>query len=141
MSVPFELGIVFRGFVMVSHEFKPYSVSGKTTKDLRGSFISAINTFIETAFQNTELEYLESGNTLFVFKIGQIKPKDYPDKEAVILYGLLEKTKKKTDKIVKKFLEKVKPILELFAQRYHDADFSELDQFHPFQQEIVKFFE
>ena len=69
------------------------------SKDLRGGFISAINTFAKTAFNNLSLEYLESGNILFIFKALEIQSANYHVAEPVILYGLIDKKKKDTDKI------------------------------------------
>ncbi|MHA1242787.1 MAG: hypothetical protein ACTSQU_18695 [Promethearchaeota archaeon] len=71
MKELYEIGIVFRGFILVSFEFKKIEKKDKVkdvSKDLRGGFISAINTFAKTAFNNLSLEYLESGNILFIFK-------------------------------------------------------------------------
>ena len=113
MKELYEIGIVFRGFILVNCEFKKIEKEendSRASKDLRGGFISAINTFAKSAFNNLCLEYLESGNLLFVFKAYEIQTADYDDKEPVILYGLLDKKKKDTDKIVKKFLSKIDPI-------------------------------
>ena len=142
MKELYEIGIVFRGFILVNCEFmkieKEENVS-KANKDLRGSFISAINMFAKNAFNNLCLEYLESGNILFVFKAYEIQVADSVDKEPIILYGLLDKKKKDTDKIVKKFLSKIDPILNLFISRYAHKDFSEITQFEPFQNDIKEF--
>jgi hypothetical protein len=135
MKELYEIGIVFRGFVLVNCEFN----DSKINIDLRGGFISAINTFAKSAFNNLCLEYLESGNILFVFKAYEIQTADYDDKEPVILYGLLDKKKKDTDKMVKKFLSKIDPILNLFISRYANKDFSESAQFKSFQNDIKEF--
>ena len=142
MKELYELGFVFRGFVLVNHVFKelPLQKEQGVTKDLRGAFISAINTFSETAFNKSSLEYLESGNILFIFKLANIQSGDNNEKEPLILYGLTIKKKKDADKTVKKFLEKVEPILQLFISRYSNKDFTELDQFEPFKEEIEGFF-
>ncbi|MFX0026137.1 MAG: hypothetical protein ACFE8M_06955 [Candidatus Hermodarchaeota archaeon] len=140
MKELYELGIVFRGFVLVKHKFRHLRDQNEKTKDLRGAFISAITTFAETAFNNLSLEYLESKNTLFIFKTSEIKTSDSNLEEPIILYGLTEKKKKDTDKIVKKFLEKVEALLKLFISRFQDRDFTELDQFEPFKQEIENYF-
>ncbi|MFX0009912.1 MAG: hypothetical protein ACFE9R_06335, partial [Candidatus Hermodarchaeota archaeon] len=69
MKELYEIGIVFRGFILVNYEFKKLDKDdspSKANKDLRGSFISAINTFAKNAFNNLSLEYLESSNILFV---------------------------------------------------------------------------
>lgn len=142
MKELYEIGIVFRGFILVNYEFKKVEneeILNKANKDLRGSFISAITLFAKNAFNNLSLEYLESGNILFVFKAYEIQAADCDDKEPIILYGLLDKGKKDTDKIVKKFLQKIDPILTLFISRYANKDFSEINQFEPFQNDIKKF--
>ncbi|MFX1493481.1 MAG: hypothetical protein ACFFBZ_04300 [Promethearchaeota archaeon] len=140
MKELYELGIVFRGFVLVKHKFRHLKAQNEKTKDLRGAFISAITTFAESAFNNLSLEYLESQNTLFIFKSSEIKTSDSNLQEPIILYGLTDKKKKDTDKFVKKFLEKVEVVLQLFISRFQNRDFTELDQFEPFKEEIESFF-
>lgn len=137
-----EIGIVFRGFILVNYEFKKVEKEenqNKATKDLRGSFISAINLFAKNAFNNLSLEYLESSNILFVFRAYEIQAVDCNYKEPIILYGLVDKKKKDADKYVKKFLQKIDPILSLFISRYANKDLSEINQFEPFQNEIKEF--
>jgi hypothetical protein len=138
-----ELGIVFRGFILVKNLFKNgFDYEEKDPcKDLRGPFITAINSFAQNAFNNLSLEYLESNNNLFIFKAHNIKAQDSDYPEPVILYGLTEGKKKDPDKIVKKFLEKSEPIIQLFITRYTNKDLTELSQFEPFQDEIRKFFD
>ena len=142
MKELYEIGFVFRGFILVNQIFKnlPAQKEHGLDKDLRGAFISAINTFVHTAFNKSSLEYLESGNILFIFKIAEIQSEDNRDKEPIILYGLVDKSKKKSDKLVKKFFERVTPILQLFIQRFDKADFTELNQFEPFQDIMREFF-
>jgi len=137
----YEIGFVFRGFVLVNHVFKdlPAQKEHGINKDLRGAFISAINAFTETAFNKTSLEYLESGNILFIFKMAEIQSDDNNIKESLILYGLVDKSKKKSDRLVNKFFEKVNPILQLFIQKFNGANFSELNQFELFERIIMDF--
>ncbi|MFX1310167.1 MAG: hypothetical protein ACFFB6_01865 [Promethearchaeota archaeon] len=118
----------------------PIQKESGINKDLRGAFISAINTFVDTAFNKNSIEYLESGNILFIFKIAEIQPGDNRIKEPIILYGLVDKSKKKSDKLVRKFFERVDPMLQLFLQKYRNADFTELNQFEPFQEVMQEFF-
>ncbi len=142
MKELYEIGIVFRGFVLVNHVFKNIKIKDNLknpNKDLRGAFISAINIFVKNAFNNLSLEYLESNNILFIFKAFDILPSDSDEKEPIILYSLIDKKKKDTDKFVKKFLEKIEPISLLFVSRYSNKDFSELNQFEAFQNEIKEF--
>ncbi len=139
----YEIGIVFRGFLLVNHKFKKLPVvkdARSTDVDLRSAFISAITTFAESAFGNTSLEYLEMQNFLFIFKINLIQPSDNNEEEPVILYGLVERKRKNADKFVRKFFEKATPIIELFKQKYNHKDFTELDQFKPFSDEMRNFF-
>ena len=126
---------------MVNHVFKdlPIQRDHGVTKDLRGAFISAINAFSETAFNNSSLEYLESGNILFIFKLTDIQSGDNNVKEPLILYGLVDKSKKKSDKLVNKFFDRVNPILQLFVQKFNGANFSELNQFEGFEERVVEF--
>ena len=88
MKELYELGIVFRGFVLVNQVLKELPVQKESgiNKDLRGAFISAINTFADTAFNKNSIEYLESGNILFIFKIAKIQSEDNRVKEPIILY-------------------------------------------------------
>ncbi|MCK4481508.1 MAG: hypothetical protein KAV01_13345 [Candidatus Lokiarchaeota archaeon] len=138
----YEIGFVFRGFVLVNHTFKelPIQKDHGINKDLRGAFISAINTFVDTAFNKNSLEYLESGNILFIFKISEVQSVDNHVKEPIILYGLVDKSKKKSDKLVRKFFEKVDPMLQLFIQRYNGVDFTQLNQFEYFNETLLEFF-
>jgi len=126
---------------MVNHVFKdlPTQKDHGVTKDLRGAFISAINAFTETAFNNSSLEYLESGNILFIFKLADIQSGDNNVKEPLILFGLVDKSKKKSDKLVNKFFDRVNPILQLFIQKFNGANFSELNQFEDFEEKVVEF--
>ena len=142
MKELYEIGLVFRGFVLVSHVFKNIEKKKNLkiiNKDLRGAFISAINLFAKNAFNNLSLEYLESNNILFIFKAFEIQASDSNQKESIILYSLIDKKKKDTDKFVKKFLQKIEPISLLFVSRYSNKDFSEITQFRPFQNEIKEF--
>ena len=138
-----ELGIVFRGFILVKHLFKNgfHHQEEDPCKDLRGPFITAINSFAQNAFNNLSLEYLESSNNLFIFKAHEIKSQDSDDPEPVILYGLTERKKKDPDKLVKKFLEKSEPVIQLFITRYNNKDLTEISQFEPFREEIKDFFD
>ncbi len=142
MKELYELGFVFRGFVLVNHVLKELQLQKESgiNKDLRGAFISAINTFVDTAFNKNSIEYLESGNILFIFKIAEIQSVDNRVKEPIILYGLVDKSKKKSDKLVRKFFERVEPVLQLFIQKYNGADFTELNQFESFQEVVEEFF-
>lgn len=143
MKELYEIGLVFRGFVIVHHNLrlidKGNQLSGPE-KDLRGAFVSAISSFVETAFNDTSLEYLESGTFLFIFKMTHVQSSDSNDLEPIIMYGLVKKPKKKPDKVVKRFFEVTNPILQLFVQKYDGHDFCELSQFEPFKDEIEKFF-
>ncbi len=141
MKEVYEIGLVFRGFVLVTYTFKELHVQTEReiNQDLRGAFISAINAFTETAFNKTSIEYLESGHILFIFKMDEVQSKDNNVKEPIILYGLVDKSKKKSDKLVKKFFIKVEPILQLFIQKFSGVNFSELNQFEPFKDVIYNF--
>jgi hypothetical protein len=122
----YEIGIVFRGAILVNHFFKdiPGYQKKERHKDLRGPFISVINSFVSRAYDYNALEYFESGNFLCVFKIGEIRARDNPakKKEPLIFYGLVEK-KKKAEKLVKIFLVRVEPLVDLFIKRYTNLDF------------------
>ena len=129
MKELYEIGIVFRGFILVNYEFKDLEINEnphKVNKDLRGSFISAINMFAKNAFNNLSLEYLESSNILFIFKAYEIQAVDCDYKEPIILYGLVDKKKKDADKFVKKFLQKKSDnswfIIKWFKYKYRPMD-------------------
>jgi len=139
----YDVGIVFRGFVLVNNIFKelPGLKETESKKDLRGAFISAISSFTEVAFINNYLEYFESGNILFIFKMAEVKSSDNKSKEPIILYGLTEKGKKKSsDKYVKKFLSRAELVLESFIQQFSEKDFTELNQFEPFKEDLKEYF-
>ena len=135
----YEIGIVFRGFVLIQVKFQELPAQSQTDKDLRGAFISAINTFVENSL-NTSLEYLESKQLLFIFKIEEIQSSDGPHKEPVIMYGLVKK-KKKPDKQARKFLEEATPLIQMFKAKYNQKDFTESSQFQPFAKDIKNYFD
>jgi hypothetical protein len=141
MKELFEVGIVFRGFILTKYKFRDFKneVEENSDQDLRGAFISAINSFADKAFLNTSLEYLEMDKYLCIFKIKSIRTKMSNDKEALILYGLTERTRN-PDKYVEKFFEKINPIIEQFTLTYEGTDFTELNQFAPFKQELKEYF-
>ena len=122
----YEIGIIFRGTIICNYYFKdlPGQVKIEPHRDLRGAFISSINSFVSKTFKNNPLEYFESGNFLFAFKVSEIKAKDSPSrtKEAIIIYGIREK-KRSPGKIAKEFLKKAESLLNLFIERYRNIDF------------------
>ncbi len=126
----------------MSYDFKslPDKKELGVNKDLRGAFISAINAFADTAFNKSSIEYLESGNILFIFKMAEIQSSDNDFKESLILYGLVDKSKKKSDKLVRKFFERIDPIFQLFLQKFSGANFTELNQFENFEKIVGEFF-
>jgi len=138
----YDVGIVFRGFVIVNNVFKEFPIGkdSESKRDLRGAFISAISSFAESAFTNNHLEYLESEKFLFIFKMGEIKSKDNHKSEPIILYGLTDKKKKNPNKTIRKFLGKAELILESFIQKFDDKDFTEINQFQPFKNELQDYF-
>ena len=71
--------------------------------------------------------------------MAEIQSGDNNIKESLILYGLVDKSKKKSDKLVNKFFERVNPILQLFVQKFNGANFSELNQFEPFEKSMIGF--
>jgi hypothetical protein len=128
--------------VLINYIFRPLKRkqgSKEINIDLRGAFIAAINSFAKNTFNNLELEYLESNNILFIFKAVEIKAYDSRIPEPLILYGLIDKFPKDTDKFVKAFLQKSELLLELFKSRYNNKDFSELSQFKAFGNIIKDF--
>lgn len=140
MKYLYEIGVVFRGMILINHHFKEIPGKKKIApyKDLRGSFVRFINSFVSKTYIYDALEYLESGNFLFIFKIGEIKTKDNPSKlkEPLIFYGLVEK-KRKSDKQVKYFFKKIEPLLELFLKKYNNLDFTnELYRIQDFEFEL-----
>ncbi|MGV9173840.1 MAG: hypothetical protein ACOC35_14930, partial [Promethearchaeia archaeon] len=70
-----EIGFIVRGFVLCSAKFREHPALDQNnkavTKNLRGAFISAINSFAESYFSSdNELEYLESEEIVCIFKVG-----------------------------------------------------------------------
>ncbi|MBY8982766.1 MAG: hypothetical protein KGD57_07445 [Candidatus Lokiarchaeota archaeon] len=136
-----EIGIVFRGFVIVNHKFKVISNVSSTNiaDDLRGAFIDAINSFAKSAFHNCSLEYLEMQNFLFIFKIGEVLAGDSNLKEPFIMYGL-SKRRRNSDRFVKKFYEKLDFVMEFFTQKYAGEDFTEVQKFQDFKDDMKDYF-
>jgi len=137
----YEAGIIFRGFTLTNYILKDISVKTQKIihKDLRSSFISAITQFVESAFQGSTLEYLESGDFLFIFTTDSIHARDFNTVENIIAYAICDK-KKNVDKQVGKTIDKLKQILMLFIQKYNNENFISVDKFQNFKHEIETFF-
>ena len=136
----YEVGLIFRGFVIISHEFKELPVQASEKKDLRAAFISAISTFAEAAFNNNTLEFLETAGILFIFSLKKVKSRESRNDEPIIMYGLVDKKKKNSDKKVRKFIEKSELIFQRFLTEYHKKDFTDLSLFEPFERELKEYF-
>ena len=48
--------------------------------------------------------------------------------------------KKNPDKLVQKFLKKTEPILENFIQKYNNKDFTDINLFKPFNDDVKEYF-
>ena len=134
-----EIGVMFRGFTIVNHFFKSLPELKNFNTDLRSSFLSAINGFIESSYKNCFLEYLEMKNYLFIFKVEEIKSSDFPENEPLTFYLLVEKFKN-PDKILNKFNEKVMPLIQHFKQKYNQTNFSRISQFKSFKVHLKDYF-
>ena len=134
------MGFIFRGFVILSHDFKDLPARASEKRDLRGAFIAAINTFAETAFNNNTLEFLETAEILFIFSLKKVRSRESRGEEPIILYGLLDKKKKNSDKVVRKFIGKSELIFQRFITEYNDKDFTNLSLFEPFEEELKDYF-
>ncbi len=137
----YEAGVILRGFTLVNYIIRNVSVKTKKEvhKDLRSSFISAITQFVEKAFQGSTLEYLESGDILFIFITETIQAGDFNTVENILAYAICDK-KKNIDKEVEKVREKLKLMLIHFKQKYNNENFTIIDKFQDFKPEIEKFF-
>ncbi len=137
----YEAGVILRGFTLVNYIIRNVSVKTKKEvhKDLRSSFISAISQFVEKAFQGSTLEYLESGDILFIFITETIQAGDFNTVENILAYAICDK-KKNIDKQVEKVREKLKLMLIHFKQKYNNENFTIIDKFQDFKPEIEKFF-
>ncbi len=137
----YEAGVILRGFTLVNCIIRNVSVKTKKEvhKDLRSSFISAITHFVEKAFQGSTLEYLESGDILFIFITETIQAGDFNAVENILAYAICDK-KKNIDKQVEKVREKLKLMLIHFKQKYNNENFTIIDKFQDFKPEIEKFF-
>ncbi len=137
----YEAGVILRGFTLVNYIIRNVSVKTKKEvhKDLRSSFISAITQFVEKAFQGSTLEYLESGDILFIFITETIQAGDFNTVENILAYAICDK-KKNIDKQVEKVREKLKLMLIHFKQKYNNENFTIIDKFQDFKPEIEKFF-
>ncbi|MFO8020770.1 MAG: hypothetical protein R6U96_19260 [Promethearchaeia archaeon] len=139
-----EIGVIFRGFILFKHSFEKLDKykEKSSKKTLRGAFIEAMNKFAQKCFsKDSNLEYLESGDILFIFKYASAEPSDSKSKEDIIFYGLVNREKQKyTEKLVEDFLEKAETVLEKFLEKYNGADFTELDQFQSFKYDAIGHF-
>ncbi|MGV9173839.1 MAG: hypothetical protein ACOC44_03595 [Promethearchaeia archaeon] len=139
-----EIGVIFRGFVLFKHSFEKLDKHKEkdSKKTLRGAFIEAMNKFAQKCFsQNSNLEYLESGDVLFIFKYATVDPSDSNGEEDVIFYGLVKRKKQRyTEKFVEEFLEIAEEVLEKFVEKYDGVDFTELDQFQSFKYDAIGYF-
>lgn len=137
----YEAGVILRGFTLVNYIIRNVSVKTKKEvhKDLRSSFISAITQFVEKAFQGSTLEYLESGDILFIFITETIQAGDFNTVENILAYAICDK-KKNIDKQVEKVREKLKLMLIHFKQKYNNENFTIIEKFQDFKPEIEKFF-
>lgn len=137
----YEAGVILRGFTLVNYIIRNVSVKTKKEvhKDLRSSFISAITQFVAKAFQGSTLEYLESGDILFIFITETIQAGDFNTVENILAYAICDK-KKNIDKQVEKVREKLKLMLIHFKQKYNNENFTIIDKFQDFKPEIEKFF-
>jgi len=137
----YEAGVILRGFTLINYIIRNVSVKTKKEvhKDLRSSFISAITQFVEKAFQGSTLEYLESGDILFIFITETIQAGDFNTVENILAYAICDK-KKNIDKQVEKVREKLKLMLIHFKQKYNNENFTIVDKFQDFKPEIEKFF-
>ena len=134
-----ETGVIFRGYTVVNHFFKNLPELENFDTDLRNSFLTAINAFIQCAYKNSYLEYLEMDDILFMFKIEEIQSSDFHENEPLIFYILIEKFKN-PDKILKKFNEKVMPLIQQFKMKYNRVNFSKVSQFRPFKEQLKDYF-
>lgn len=73
----YEIGIIFRGTIICNYYFKdlPGQVKIEPYRDLRGAFISSINSFLSKTFKNNPLEYFESGKFYLLLKLVRSKQK------------------------------------------------------------------
>ena len=134
-----ETGVMFRGFTIVNHFFKSLPELKNFNTDLRSSFLSAIDTFIQSSYKNCFLEYLEMKNFLIIFKVEEIQSSDFTEKEPLTFYLLVEKFKK-PDKILNKFNEKILPLIQQFKMKYNHVNFSKISQFRPFKEQLKEYF-
>ncbi len=141
MKELYDVGIIFRGFTLSNYIRRDISVKTQMEihKDLRSTFISAITQFVKSAFQGSTLEYLESGDFLFIFTTDSIQAKDFNTVENIIAYAICDK-KKNVDKQVRKAIEKLRKMLNLFIQKYNNENFTAVDKFLQFRSEIEKLF-
>ena len=78
-------------------------------------------------------------NFLFIFKIGNVLAGDSNLQEPFIMYGLT-KRKRNSDRFVKKFYEKLDLVMQYFKQKYTGEDFTEVDKFREFSDEMKDYF-
>ncbi|MFX1258608.1 MAG: hypothetical protein ACFFAN_12155, partial [Promethearchaeota archaeon] len=108
-----EAGIMVRGYPLV---YSTYHHTGINEIDvvLRSGLLSGILNFIDTAFINEAIEYIESKNYTIAFKIEQIVGLKSIEPEPIVAYAILDK-EKKLDKFISK---KIIPFLKKVARNF-----------------------
>jgi hypothetical protein len=139
MGLICEVGILFRGFTVVSCQYQQ-TMSSEIDKDLRSGLLSAIIMFAENAFSSSTMEYLESDKFIIAFTQDKMKAIDSLGPEIVLGYCILNKKKK----LEKKIHTRIKPLLSqalvAFKSRYVGYNVSEVSLFQGFKHYLNELF-
>ncbi|GAB4319964.1 MAG: hypothetical protein Kow0069_23680 [Promethearchaeota archaeon] len=112
-----EVGIQFRGFVLVSEVF--YAVDGAVDVDLRGSLMSAIVSFAEQTFSG-DLQAFTFKKYALVFGARRVVAKGCRGEEPMVCYAVLDKELKARAR--QKVRERLERLLDAFLKSYAPAE-------------------
>ncbi|MBD3193491.1 MAG: hypothetical protein GF317_00435 [Candidatus Lokiarchaeota archaeon] len=133
-----EAGILYRGFTLISTSY--HQTGEDLDQDLRSGLMTAIINFVENAFVNTKVDYLEGTKFVIAFKQDLIKSKDMNEREPFFAYVIID-NQKKIEKHIKKVIN---PLLEKVVDKFlsiYDGNYlSEISQFKRFKRQLDSIF-
>ncbi|MFX1395246.1 MAG: hypothetical protein ACFFAH_17005 [Promethearchaeota archaeon] len=135
-----EAGIMVRGYPLV---YSTYHQTGIKEIDvvLRSGLLSGILNFIDTAYINEEIEYIESKKYTIAFKVDEIVGLRSIGPEPIVAYAILDKEKKLDKFISKNVIPFLKKVAKKFAKDYTGKNLSEVSQFVAFKKYLDNIFE
>ena len=135
-----EVGIMVRGYPLVYSNYHDIG-ENKIEIILRSGLLSGILSFVESAFSNQSIEYIESKNFIIAFKADKIKAFKSIEEEPIISYAILDKEKKIDNFISKNVIPILKKILKKFISLYNNRNLTNISQFDDFKEQLNNVFE